>query len=72
MESGFPIGSVVKICFQCRSCRRPRLNLWVGKIPWRRAWQPTPVLLLEESQGQGSLAGYTPWGGKESDRTEVT
>ena len=35
---------------------------WVGKIPWRRAWQPTPVFLPEESHGQRSLAGYSPWG----------
>jgi len=32
----------------------------VGKIPWRRAWQPTPVLLPGESRGQRSLAGYSP------------
>ena len=32
---------------------------WVGKIPWRRAWQPTPVLLPGESYGQRSLAGYS-------------
>ena len=30
-------------------CRRPGFNLWVGKIPWRRAWQPTPVFLPGES-----------------------
>ena len=35
--------------------------------PWRRAWQPTPVLLPGESQGQGSLAGYSPRGRKELD-----
>ena len=39
----------------------------VGKIPWRRAWQPTPAFLPEESHGQRSLAGYSPWGGLESD-----
>ena len=36
----------------------------VGKIPWRRAWQPTPVFLLGESHGQRSLAGCSPWGCK--------
>ena len=41
-----------------------------GSIPWRRAWQPTPVFLLEESHGQRSLAGYSPWGSKELDTTE--
>ena len=45
-------------------------NLWVGKIPWRRKWQPTPVFLPGESHGQKSLAGYSPWGRKESDTTE--
>jgi len=33
---------------------------WVGKIPWRRAWQPTPIFLLGESHGQRRLAGYNP------------
>ena len=42
----------------------------VGKIPWRRAWQPTPVFLPGESRGQRSLAGYSPWGQKELDTTE--
>ena len=41
-----------------------------GKIPWRRAWQPTPVFLPGESYGQRSLAGYSPWGHKELDTTE--
>ena len=43
---------------------------WVGKIPWRRAWQPSPVFLPGESHGQRSLASYSPWGCKESDTTE--
>ena len=37
---------------------------WVGKIPWRREWQPTPVFLPGKSHGQRNLAGYSPWGGK--------
>ena len=41
---------------------------WVGKIPWRREWQPTPVLLLGEFHGQGSLGGCSSQGHKESDR----
>ena len=40
------------------------------KIPWRRAWQPTLVFLPGESHGQKSLAGYSPWGHKESDTAE--
>ena len=42
-------------------------NPHVWKIPWRRAWQSTLVSLLGESHGQRGLAGYNPWGGKESD-----
>ena len=51
-------------------CGGPGFNPWIGKIPWRWAWQPTPVLLPGESHGQRSLAGYSPWGQKESDTTE--
>ena len=47
-----------------------RSKFWVGKIPWRREWQPTPVFLPGETRGQRSLAGYSPWGCKESDMTE--
>ena len=43
---------------------------WVGKMPWRRAWQLTPVFSPGESPGQRSLAGYSPWGHKELDVTE--
>ena len=45
---------------------------WVGKIPWRRKWQSTPVLLPGKSHGQKSLVGYSPWGRKELDMTEHT
>ena len=45
---------------------------WVGKIPWRRAWQPTPAVLPGESHGQRRLEGYSPEGRKESDKTEAT
>ena len=38
--------------------------------PWRRKWQPTPVLLPRESHGGRSLVGYSPWGRKDSDTTE--
>ena len=41
-------------------CRRHGFNPWVGKIPGRRAQQPTPVFLPGESYGQRSLAGYSP------------
>ena len=42
----------------------------VGKMPWRREWQSTPAFLPREFRGQRSLAGYSPWGCKESDTTE--
>ena len=45
-------------------------NPWVGKIPWRRKWQATPVFLTEESHGQRGWVGYSPWGHKELDMTE--
>jgi len=49
-----------------------RFNPWVGKIPWRRKWQPPPVFLPGQSHGQRSLVGYSPWGHKESDMNEET
>ena len=51
-------------------CRKPGLDPWVGKIPWRRKWYPTPVFLPGKSHGQRNLAGYSPWGCKESNMTE--
>ena len=49
-----------------------RFDLWVGKMPWRRAWQLTPVFLPGESHEQRSLACYSPWGRTESDMTKAT
>ena len=49
---------------------RPGLDPWFGKIPWRREWQPIPVFLPGEFHGQRKLAGYSPWGCKESVTTE--
>ena len=51
-------------------CGRPRFDPWVGKIPWRRKWQPTPVFLPGEFHGWRSLVGCSPWGLKESETTE--
>ena len=56
-----------KICLQCR---RPGFNPWIGEIPWRRKWQPTPGLLPGKSHWLSSLVGYSPWGCKESNMTE--
>ena len=55
----------------CQFRRRERCGFdpWVGKIPWRREWQPTPVFLPRESHGQMRLAGYRLWGPKESSDT---
>ena len=50
--------------------RRPGFHPWVGKIPWRKEWQPTPVLLPGKFHGHRSLAGYSPWGRKELNMTE--
>ena len=57
---------------QCRRRQRCRFNPWVRKIPWRSAWQPTPVSLPGEFQGQRSLVGYSPYYRTESDMTEAT
>ena len=64
---GLPGGSDGRIHLQCS---RPGFDPWVGKVPWRWKWLPTPVFWLQEFHGQGSLAGYCPWGCKESDMTE--
>ena len=52
------VSEVKNLPTQCRKPRRLRFNPWIRKIPWRRQWQPTP------------LVGYSPWGLKESDPTE--
>ena len=70
---GFPGGlSGNEPASQCRIHKRLGFNPWVGKIPWRRAWQPTPVFLPGESHGQRSLEGYSPQGRTELDMTQVT
>ena len=61
-----------ELACQCRRHKRLGFDLWVGKIPRRRAWQPTLIFLPEESHGQKSLVGYSPQGHKELGMTEVT
>ena len=61
-----------RILLQCRRRERCGFDPWAGKIPRRRKWQPTPVFLPGESYGRRGLAGYGPWGHKESDTTEET
>ena len=53
-----------------RGCKRCSFDPWVGKIPCRRKWQPTPVFMPGESHRQRSLAGYSPRGCKELVMTE--
>ena len=60
-----------RICLQCRRHGKCGFYLWVGKIPWRRRWQPTPVSLPEKkSYGQNYLASYNLKGRKELDMIE--
>jgi len=51
--------------------KRCMFDPWVGKIPWKRVQQLTPVFLPGESHGQSSLVGYSPWSCKELDTTEA-
>ena len=69
---GFPGGASGKEpARQSRSPKRRWFNPWVRKIPRRRAWQPTTVLLPRESHGQRSLTEDSPRGDKELDTTET-
>ena len=52
---------------QCRRCKGHGFDPCVGKIPWRRKWQPTPIFLPGKLHRLRSLAGYSPWDYKESD-----
>ena len=73
MKLGFPGGASDKEpARQCRRHYRCRFNPSVGKIPWRRTWQPTPVFLPGESHGQRSLVGYSPECPKDLDMPEAT
>ena len=64
----FPGGSDGKV--SACNVGGPGFDPWVGKIPWRRKWQPILVLAPGKSHGQRSLVGYSPWGRKQSDTTE--
>ena len=70
---GFPGGASGKepAC-QCRRHKTHRLDPWIGKIPWRKAQQPTPGFLPGKSHGQRSPVSYSSQGCKEVDMTEVT
>ena len=72
-QQGFPDNtSGTEPAWQCSRCRRCGFDPWVGKIPWRRAWQPTPVFLHGKSHGQRSLAGYSLWSHKRVGQNLVT
>ena len=58
------------IHLQCRRGKRHWFTPWVGKLPWRRKWQLTPVFLPGKSHEQRNLTSYSLWGCKESDMTE--
>ena len=66
LPSGFVAPRVMLVvkepASQCRRHKRLRFDPWVGEIPWRRAWQPTPVFFSGESHGHRSLVGCSPWG----------
>ena len=57
---GFPGGATIKE--SASQCRRYGFDPWVRKIPWRREWPPTPVLLPGKFHGQRSLESSNPWG----------
>ena len=67
----FPLCTLHTFC----NCLTAKSRTWLSDFTfthWRRKWQPTPVFLPGESQGQGSLVGCRLWGPTESDSTEVT
>ena len=61
---------VAQMVKQLPAMQETGFDPWVRKIPWRRKWQPTPVLLPGKFHGRRSLVGYSPCSCKESDRTE--
>ena len=64
-DLGFPwwLSGKESAC-QCRRHKRCRFDPWVGNIPWRRKWQPSPLFLPGKSHGQRSLVVYSLWCGK--------
>ena len=70
---GFPGGASGKeSACPCRRCKRPRFDLCVGKITWRREWQPTPVFLPGKFHGQRSLAVWQFKGPQKVGHDQVT
>ena len=69
-DMGFPGGISGKE--PTSQCRRHGIDPWVGESPWRGTWQPTSIFFPGESHGQRNLADYSPWGHKESDKSELS
>ena len=70
-HKGFPGGLLVKnLPANAGESKRHGFDPWVGKIPQRRKWQPTPVFLPGKSYGQRSLVGYSPQGHKELETAD--
>ena len=65
-----PVAHLVKNRLPRQETQECGFHPWLRKIPWRRAWPPTPAFLPGESHGQRSQAGYCPKGRKELDMTE--
>ena len=71
-----PLPGFCTCSFLCRKCpllrrhKRRGFDPLIGKIPWSRKWQPTPVFLSGKSHGQRSLQGYRPWSHEEPDTAE--
>ena len=68
-EICFAASLVAQMVKNLPACGRPGFDPWVGKIPWRREWQPAPVSLPGKSHGQRSLVGYSPRSRKELNTT---
>ena len=60
-----------KSACQCRSLRRRGFDPWVGKMPWGRKWQLTPVFLSGKPHGPRGLAGYSPWGHDTTEQSSI-
>ena len=69
----FQVGSICgkESTCQCRRWKRHEFDPWVGKMPWNRKEQPTPVFLPGKFHRERSLTGYSPWNHKELVRAEV-
>ena len=69
ISQGFPVTQMVK---NLPAMQETHVLFLDGEDPLEKEWQPTPVFLPRKLHGQRSLAGYSPWGLKESDTAEVT